>query len=212
MSKEKVSEDEELKWIYEKVASEIEPFLDGIRTKQANYELFKKAYLDFAQRIERGAKIILWLDEECKKLKSVLFGAFFYLGIVESLGNTIIDLVVLLLIANGRDFHIECQHRTPRIKHAMTFKDLERERVSLTTKLNFLEDNDLKTLTSLVDTQFRNTIAHLKFDIKDDKIFIKGKQLTNTQLNNILRKTVEVLMAVDMSIREVMKEKGIDLF
>lgn len=209
MGKEKVLSDKELKWIDKKIASELKPFLDGIRIKHASYELFKRAYLNYKERINPAAQLTLSLDKEVDKITSELYKIFCYLGIVESLGNTIIDLVVLLLIANGTDFHIECQHRTPRIKHATTIQDLERERVSLTTKLNFLRDNGLTTLASLVDTQLRNSIAHMNFDLKDGKIFVKGKHLTSVKLTNIVRKTVQALMVTDMLISKVMEEKGL---
>lgn len=127
---------------------------------------------------------------------------------VESLGNTIVNLVVMLLVADGRDFHIECQHTTPRIKHAMTIKDLEIERVSLTTKLNFLRENGLKKFSSLVDTRLRNIIAHLKFDIKDGRVFIKGKHAPKLLIDSAL-KTFEALMTAEGSIRELARVKGI---
>lgn len=198
----------ELRQIGKKVASELKPFLDRIRMQKADYQLFEEAYLNFQERFGRAAGIVMWLDKEYSKIPSEIYQTFIYLGIVESIGNTIVDLVIMLLVATGRDFHIECQHTTPRIKHAMTIKDLEKERVSLTTKLNFLRDNDLKTFASLIDTSLRNIIAHLKFDVKDGKVFIKGKPAPKL-LTTSTRKTVEALMIAEKSISGLAMEKGL---
>jgi hypothetical protein len=124
----------------------------------------------------RVTRITLKLGTESNEIKSDLFYVFSYLGLVESLGNSIVDLLVLLLVANGRDFHIECLRTTPRIKHALTIEDLEKEKVPLTTKLNFMRDNNLRFIASLIDTDLRNTIAHLKFETREAKSMLKAKR------------------------------------
>jgi hypothetical protein len=202
-----------LKWIDEKIDLELEPFLDGIRTGQANFELFKRAYLYFDKRMGRAVRIASSLTVESEKVKSDLFYVFIYLGIVESLGNSVVDLVVLLLVANGRDFHIECQHTTPKIKHALSIEDLEAERVPLTTKLNFIRDNDLSFLSSLIDTKLRNIVAHLEFEVKEGNVYVKGKKgwhhLTRKDLDDLLSKMVRGIIETATLIDSLMKEKGV---
>jgi hypothetical protein len=175
--------------------------------------LLKGAYFDSIKRIGRGFRIAASLNTESTKVESDIFYAFVFLGLVESLGNSIIDLLVLLLVANGRDFHIECQRTTPRIKHALSVADLEAEKVPLTTKLHFLRDNNLKFLASLVDTELRNTIAHLKFDIKDGKIYVKttksARLLDRKEIDELLSKMVKGLIEAVRLIDLLMKEKGI---
>jgi hypothetical protein len=111
---------------------------------------------------------------ETKKEDSVssqILDLFLYLGLVESLGNCYVDLLVMLLITNGRDFHIESRYSTPRIKHVISIDDLEKEKVPLTMKLNFLKDNGLENFADVVDSKLRNDITHLNFEIrKDDRI------------------------------------------
>lgn len=80
----------------------------------------------------------------------------------------------MLLVANGRDFHIESRS-TPRIKHVVSINDLGKERVPLRTKLNFLKDNGVTVLSSVVDTDLRNSIAHLRFKVEKNKVYVKGK-------------------------------------
>jgi virulence-associated protein VapD len=162
----------------------------------------------------RVTRITLKLGTESNEIKSDLFYVFSYLGLVESLGNSIVDLLVLLLVANGRDFHIECLRTTPRIKHALTIEDLEKEKVPLTTKLNFMRDNNLRFIASLIDTDLRNTIAHLKFETRDGKIYVKSKtgksmrQLTRKELNYLLSKMLRGLLKAAGLIDFIMKEKG----
>jgi hypothetical protein len=207
MNSEKIVEDKDLKWIDGKVALEVEPFLDCLRTDPAVYSKFARAYSSFSKRVQRAATITLKLTHDASKVHSNLYKTFSYLGFIESYGNTIVDLLVFLCVATGIDFHIECQHTTPRIKHAETIDDLENERVPLTTKINFLRDNGLIVFSSLIDTELRNTIAHMKFEIKGDEVFVKGKQLTDAKLTNTIRKTIEALLAVYNSISKAMEEK-----
>jgi hypothetical protein len=196
-----------------RINSELEPFLNSIRTKKANFELLRNAYLSF--RKHGGRAVRVFLDIGTAKVESDLFYVFSYLGIVESLGNAIVDLLVLLLVANGRDFYIECLHTSPRIKHVLKIEDLEEERVPLTTKLNFLRDNGLRFAASLIDTDLRNTIAHLKFETRDDKVYIRSKTrksmrpLTRKELDTLLGKMLRGLLHAAVLIDALMKEKGV---
>jgi len=170
--------------IKEKVTEELEPFLDGIRVMgitSNRYKMFKEAYTHFEKRYSHGWKILSFLlKPEPTGIKEIIREAylpFVYLGAVESIGNTAVDVLVMLLIANGRDFHIECRYTTPRIKHVTSIKDLEEERVPLTTKLNFLKENGVRKLTSIIDSKLRNAIAHLRFDVKEGEVFVDGKSV-----------------------------------
>jgi hypothetical protein len=81
----------------------------------------------------------------------------------------------MVFVAKGRDFHIESEHETPRVKHAYSMEELEKGRVSLTTKLNFIEENGIKEFPSIIKTTLRNDIAHFKFQIKDNTLYIRDK-------------------------------------
>lgn len=207
----------ELKLIDEKISAELEPYLDGLITRKANFEQFKKAYLHFYKRMRRAIRITISLGKESQKVTSDPFYLFIYLGIVESLGNSVVDLAVLLLVANGRDFHIECQHTTPRIKHAQSIEDLETERVPLTTKLNFIKDNNLNCLASLIDTDLRNDVAHLKFEVKNGDVFVKKKKgnqglryLKRKEIDEAVAKMVRGTVETARLIDALMKKKGVE--
>ena len=192
---------------------ELEPFLDNIRTGRANFELFKQAYRSFRPTYERAKKIWEFISRDANtvtkfKAKEEIHTLFGYLGIIESLGNALINMIVMLLIANGRDFHIESSHTTPRIKHVYAIEDLERERVPLTTKLNFLRDNGILTLTSIIDSRLRNDIAHLRFDIKENEVFIRGKASRDIVLTHVIM-LEHALKIAENSLMQLAEAKGL---
>lgn len=165
------------------VKNEVTPFLDGIRILGAmskEFQTFKKNYLEFTDKYKEKQKIISrFIDRNGERFKIPISEKeidllFMYLGLIESVGNTLVDIIIMLIVANGIDFHIECRNR--RIKHTTSIKDLEKERVPLSYKMEFLEDNGIKTLTSIIDSHIRNQIAHLSFTIKQDKIYVKNKK------------------------------------
>jgi hypothetical protein len=202
--------------IERKIKSELEPFLDGIRTKRANYELFKQAYNDFRKRFKHAEKIAEFIGKEVAETaksrhvrsRFEIDALLLYLGYVESLGNCIVDIVTMLLVANGRDFHIECMHPPlPRIRHAVSMRDLEIERVSLTAKLNFLEGNGITKLASVINSRLRNDIAHLKFTVEKDQVYIRGQPALNVVMSNF-GTMIEAINITDNLLTQLATEKG----
>lgn len=86
-----------------------------------------------------------------------------YLGLVESLGVTLLDMALVLLIANKEEMHIR---RGPGIMHVSTMKELRK--LELAYKLHFLEKHKLGYFAKLIDRNLRNDIAHLKLEIEED--------------------------------------------
>lgn len=222
--------EEELKQMDAKISKELQPFLDGIRTKHADYELFKKAY-NYSQKRGRhavpvlGALLRRGYVKPHNQFIEDLIELFAYMGFVEILGNLIVNIIVMLFVANGRDFHIECRgYRTPRIKHAISIeKDLEQEIIPLGTKLNFLRDNGITELTSVIDSRLRNDIAHMKFSVRfdrtentpvyelhrKDRIYIKGKLASEIASNSSQKLTHAYLTTWEL-IEQLAKAKGLD--
>lgn len=130
--------------------------------------------------------IVKGLGRKTHEVKDAIQRIFFYLGLVETVGNNFSNVLIMLVVANGIDFHVEYSHTTPRIKHVMSIKDLERpgEFVSLKTKLNFLQDNGMNQIVSVINSDLRNKIAHSDFEIKDNSICIKGKPAAELALEN----------------------------
>jgi hypothetical protein len=211
------SYNKEKKGIERKVVLELKPFIDGIYsmdTTSRNFKLFEEAYTYFSGKYDKKLNLFLsmFFEEEdySNTVTYSLYLLFLYLGAIESVGNTIVDMLIMLLIANGRDFHIECRSfRTPRIRHVCSIReDLEKERVPLGTKLSFLSENGIKTVTSIIDTKLRNAVAHLKFEIKDEKVYVNRKlaaDLTYVALKRLLM----VTQIVNMVLGKLAEEKGI---
>jgi len=185
--------DERRAQIQEKIGSELNPFLESIQAaakKSREFSIFKEAFLDFRNKYESKQKILesLISPEGIPSMTSRLgefYALFLYLGTVESVGNAVVDILVMFLVANGIDFHIECQHRTPRIKHATSIRDLEEERIPLATKLNFLRDNGICEVARIMDSQLRNDIAHLNFHVKENRMYIRNKSAAEVLLLSV---------------------------
>ena len=166
--------------IIERMKAEIRPFIQGVldgeaRLRELDYIVFQ---VKWGAMSDMFNVIMGWpesLIDIITKPGGIAVELFAYLGAVETLGNTIVDIVVMLVIANGRDFHIEGKYGTPRVRHVEEISDLHG--VALTAKLNFLRDNGIKTLPSMIDSNLRNDIAHLnfKFDPEKKDIFIRKK-------------------------------------
>jgi len=184
--------DERKAQIQGKIRSELCPFLESIQAaaqKSREFSIFKDSLLEFMNKYESKQKIFeSMIGEGIPSVTSrvgELYALFLYLGTVESVGNTVVDILVMLLVANGIDFHIECQHETPHIKHATSIRDLEEERVPLTTKLNFLRDNGISEVAKIMDSQLRNDIAHLNFQVKENRTYIRNKSAAEVLLLSV---------------------------
>ena len=193
----------EMNRLQTKIENELKPFLNKLfLVPQDSHQIFKEAYMEFKERVERSAEVINFvMNGQFEEINyksptsDQVLDLFFYLGLVESYGNCYVDLLVMLLIANGRDFHIESLYSTPRIKHVNSIVDLQKEKVPLTTKLHFLRDNGLVTFSSIIDSQLRNDIAHMNFELTKDRILIRGKStkdIVTRCYDNLMAATLEV--------------------
>ena len=167
------------------------PLLDNLRTKKADYELFKKSYKHFQREFNHALKYATLFanysglpPNVSPSLKDTVYALFSHVVLVESLGNHLLNMIVMLLVANGRDFHI---HKGPRIEHLNRIEELDK--IPLGRKVFFLKDNNIKELTRLVNTTLRNRISHLKFELKEDNIYIDRKpayEIATTSSNRLV--------------------------
>lgn len=207
--------DVELFQIEKEIKSQLQPFLDGIRTKPEAYKLFRKAYMHYRKKLDKSRGIFYAIVPQRKiqkpskmSVKDVAHLMFVYLGLIESLGNCIVEMACMLLIANGRDFHIQRRFGIPRIKHVDSIKDFEKEKVPLGMKLAFLEGNNVTELASVIDTEIRNSVAHLDFDIRKESIYIKGKPAVDL-LWNEMKKLDKVIKTTGVLLNKLAEDKGI---
>jgi len=198
------------------IISELYPVINGIYsldTSSRNFELYKEAYNYFREKFKEKRGILQSIfceDIEFSKLKDKLYLLFFYLGAIESVGNSIVDMLVLLLVANGRDFHIECRsYRTPKIRHVYSIReDLEKEWVPLGTKLSFLSENGIEKISRIIDSDLRNAIVHLKFEIKENRLIVKG-EAAEIKILVGLRRLFVVINTVEAVMNKVAEDRGL---
>ena len=131
-----------------------------------HFEHFKQMCDDFKEKWEeakKASKILRGLRTysfEPSREYSSMSKMLAYLGLVESLGVALADMVLILLIANGTEVHT----RGPMTKHVTKARELEN--IDLVYKLDFLEDEGLDLFGEFINRDVRNHIAHLKFTIR----------------------------------------------
>lgn len=140
----------------------------GSMNKMPSPDFFVRNCKDFYDKWQEAEKIseilrvlkseITYHDKKVESMSKMLA----YLGLVESLGVTLMDMVLILLIANGREVHIT----RGRVKHVTSFEELKE--IDLGYKLDFLKDEGLEIFRWFMNQEVRNIVAHLKFIIDND--------------------------------------------
>jgi hypothetical protein len=121
---------------------------------------------------------------------------FAYLGLVESLGVTLMDMALILLIANRKEMHM--RGKGGGIRHVSTLKELRR--LDLVYKLEFLVANKLGFVAGVVSRNLRNDIAHLKFAIDENgEVKDSGGHTVNIDgvLTDFWKKVGEIIQIFD---------------
>ena len=130
-----------------------------------NQELFEKNKQEITDRWKRAVEIsetlrdlksVTHQDDRLKSMSKMLA----YLGLVESLGATIVDMVLIVLMINGEEVHSRGAY-THHIKSFEELRDLD-----LAFKLDFLKDEGFN-FNEIINRNLRNDIAHLKFTISE---------------------------------------------
>jgi len=109
-----------------------------------------------------------------------------YLGLVESLGVTFMDMALMLLIFNGKEMHT----RGPYTKHVTSLAELQK--IDLAYKQEFLKSHELHLFTELVNRNLRNEIAHLKFRIQEDGT-IESSEGSEVDIDNVIQRFWETV-------------------
>lgn len=157
------------KEIIERISMVLDIHPDLANIYPSRYLQFEKMWADAFKKLEESREISSILravksqaDDGNPQLKSMnqMLG---YLGLVESLGVSFADIILMLAIASGNDLHT----RGSYTKHVSSFKELED--LDLSQKLDFLvKVLGLSIFETMIDRNLRNIIAHLKFKIESD--------------------------------------------
>lgn len=193
--------EEERKRLQTAISSELEPLLNGVKEldkSSQEYQFFRNAYLVYKNQVQDKKRLfssMLPTKFDVANLKDNFYSLFLYLGLVESVGTKIVDIIILLLVANGHDF---------QGKRTVTMEQLEYSKnnyVSLGDKLRFLRDEGLSEVPSIIDKQFRNDIGHLNFQIRDGAAYIKEDNAFATAFINLVKLTTSVQIIDDLLIK-----------
>jgi hypothetical protein len=174
--------------IEKEVRKQLNPLFFDFYGGSPTYKMYYRYEDQISQKIERAVDYLKTLVETQRKMdvnpkaKSLL-DAIECLSDVELIGNVFVDMTILLLIAKGRDLHMEPDYKHRYTRHATSLEDLESPTLPLSIKLDFLESNGLPFFTKWIDRDLRNKIAHLNFEIDNDgKFFLltrKGRKEVN---------------------------------
>lgn len=207
---------------YKNIKGELVPFVTRITKTTGKmspeYQRFKSNVSEWKERfgkavelsgkVESIQQLLIPLMQELetkpenRRLLAVV-NLFRYLGLVESVGASMVDLLVLLAVANGFEFHVERVHDLPRIVHATTFEDIDQ--VPLAAKVAFLERSGLKHSSKLINRLLRNDIAHLNFDI-DQKGSVSTRNCGNVDVNE----KIGIFNRYFMMITLILSEEGLN--
>lgn len=85
-----------------------------------------------------------------------------YVGLVESLGATLVDMTLMLFIAAGKEIHTKGAYT----KHVTSFKELAH--IELGYKLDLIKTEGLEIFNKFINRELRNIVAHLRFRIQEN--------------------------------------------
>lgn len=146
------------------------------------YQSFKRNCVEIWKKWEESERIshilremksIEYPSNEQKSMSKMLA----YLGLIESLGITMMNMVLLFLVANRKEIHT----RGYPTKHVETLEELESV-WDTGYKLKFLEYADIHIFKEkIINVNLRNNIAHLKFTIEKNRGIIRDRD--NNEIN-----------------------------
>jgi len=114
-----------------------------------------------------------------------------FLGLTESLGNAIADMVLMLLIVNGQEIHT----RGMPFRHIKRFEDLTD--LDMSSKTKILDDEELYIFKDILNTNIRNIVAHLKFRI-DEKGVIRDNGNSPIEIDEAISNFWKGVYAIQM--------------
>lgn len=169
------------------------------------YESYEQNCLNLYDKWEQSLKIssvlrdlkneVSYPSERHKAMSQMLS----FMGLVESLGVTLTDIILILMIANGTAIHVR---KDGIIKHASTFQDLEK--IDNETRKRTLLDGKInkKIVSNILNFDVRNIAAHLGFKIEND-----GKIITNgggvIEINDTINKFWDSVDTVTLILQDI---------
>lgn len=164
-------------------------------------QLFKKAYFDFQKKFDKAMMIYKMIEKQ-PLISPNYYLLYIFIGAIESFGNIIVNVLILLIVANGKKFKL-------KNKKYSKMEDFENKKkyVSLGEKLGFLKKHNITVVNLGIDTELRNSIAHLNFEIKENEIFVRNKPAINEVFVS-MTKLMDITLNVSASLNMLAIQKG----
>jgi len=183
---------------YNNLVKSLAPLIEAIRNSDTAKDFLKSADVDiFQNRFEKSGRRMKKFKEDSKTSgtdeTTILRKAFLYLALFETSTTNLIDLVLMIFIANGHDFYV---YRSR--KYAKKLDDLDDCFIS--EKLDFLNHHGLVIFSEHINKKLRNKIAHLDFDVEADGKILIGQQ--KYDLQDELVHLEAILLAIANALKE----------
>ena len=153
--------------ILDKLITNTLKLTDKIGYLPTAYQIFENNCIDFHKKWLEGvsvANILRGLKTEVAyptPKHQAMSKMLAFMGLVESLGVTMADMLLILAIANGKEVHTRDRY----IRHVRTFKELAK--VDWEYKRFFLDNEGFEIINSILNLNMRDNIAHLHFKIAE---------------------------------------------
>jgi hypothetical protein len=136
----------------------------------APHEFFQKNCVDIYEKWKEIAELsnilgdmkrdVKYSTEKHKSIGKMLS----FMGLVESLGNALADMLLILFIANGKAVHT----RFPYVRHVNSFFELKQ--LDLDYKLYLLKGENVSVISKILNLDLRNVVADLEFSVDENGI------------------------------------------
>jgi hypothetical protein len=123
------------------------------------YEKWKEI-ADLSNILGDAKRDVRYSTEKHKSIGKMLS----FKGLVESLGNKLADIVLILFIINGKAVHA----RIPYVRHVNSF--FETTQLDLDYKLVLLKEENVNVISKILNLDLRKAIADLNFSVDENGI------------------------------------------
>lgn len=158
---------------YTFLVKSLSPLVEAIETSGSAKQFLKSYAPALKGRFEKSGSRMKVFKEDAKTRGidevSTLRKAFVYLGLFESSVTNLVDLLLMIFIANHHDFYVYADRA-----YARGLDDLDD--ASIGEKLSFLNHHGLQIFSQNLNKDLRNKVAHMDFDINSDGTISVGQQ------------------------------------
>lgn len=158
---------------YTLLVKSLSPLIEAIKTSVSAKHFLTPYAPTLRDRFEKSGKRMKFFKEDAKAEGkdegTALRKAFLYLGLFESSVTNLIDLLVMILVADHHDFYVYNKRA-----YARGLDDLDN--ASLGEKLSFLNCHGLQMFSQNLNKDLRNKVAHMDFDVNSDGTISVGQQ------------------------------------